>query len=161
MYIHVHDFMKLSEHVHICLYHVQTRMYRFVNSCPGGQPEDSRWMISMIHHDDHHDRDCRYRPVPGPMSGVCILYRRLARFQMQPSWRRPAASAVRVRPSHCGCPSQCTQAWTVTATAMLIAACTVTMIDKVLYQRFQPSSLLIKGSFRRSSGLGARALPAR
>ncbi len=40
MYIHVHDFMKLSEHVHTCLYHVQTRMYRFANSCPGGQ--DSR-----------------------------------------------------------------------------------------------------------------------
>ncbi len=45
MYIHVHDCMKLSEHVHTCLYHVQTRMYRFANSCPGGQ--DSRWRRSM------------------------------------------------------------------------------------------------------------------
>ncbi len=25
MYIHVHDFMKMSEHVHTCLYNVQTR----------------------------------------------------------------------------------------------------------------------------------------
>ncbi len=41
MYIHVHDFMKLSEYVHTWLYHVQTRMYRFAQSCPGGQ--DSRW----------------------------------------------------------------------------------------------------------------------
>ncbi len=51
MYIHFHDFMKRSEHVHICLYHVQTRMYRFAESCPGGQ--DSRcfmiflWCLNM------------------------------------------------------------------------------------------------------------------
>ena len=40
MYVHVRDFMNMSEHVHTCLYHVQTRMYRFAQSCPGGQ--DSR-----------------------------------------------------------------------------------------------------------------------
>ena len=42
MYVHVCDFMNMSEHVHSCLYHLQTRMYRFAQSChcPGGQ--DSR-----------------------------------------------------------------------------------------------------------------------
>jgi hypothetical protein len=30
----------MHEHLCTCLYHVQTRMYRFANSCPGGQ--DSR-----------------------------------------------------------------------------------------------------------------------
>jgi hypothetical protein len=30
----------LLKHVHTCLYNVQRRMYRFANSCPGGQ--DSR-----------------------------------------------------------------------------------------------------------------------
>ncbi len=42
IYIHVYDFMKLSEHVHTCLYNVQTRMYCVAQSCPGGQ--DSRCM---------------------------------------------------------------------------------------------------------------------
>jgi hypothetical protein len=46
MYIHDHDFMKMSEHVHTCLYNVQTRMYRFAQSCPGGQ--DSRSFIASI-----------------------------------------------------------------------------------------------------------------
>jgi len=36
-YVHVHDLMTMSEHVHTCLYHVQTRMYSFAQSCPGGQ----------------------------------------------------------------------------------------------------------------------------
>ena len=40
MYVHVCAFMNMCEHVHTCLYHVQTRMYRFAQSCPGGQ--DSR-----------------------------------------------------------------------------------------------------------------------
>ncbi len=46
MYIHVYEFMKLSEPVHTCLYHVQTRMYCFAQSCPGGQ--DSRWYVIPI-----------------------------------------------------------------------------------------------------------------
>ncbi len=46
--LHVHDFMKWSEHVHTCLYHVQTRMYCFANSCPGGQ--DSRCVyVDVLH----------------------------------------------------------------------------------------------------------------
>ncbi len=36
MYIHVHEFMNLYIHVQTCLYHVQTRTYRFAISCPGG-----------------------------------------------------------------------------------------------------------------------------
>ncbi len=43
MYIHVYNFMKLTEHVHTCLYNVQTRMYSFTQSCQGGQ--DSRCII--------------------------------------------------------------------------------------------------------------------
>jgi hypothetical protein len=36
MYIHVHESMKLYEHVQTCMYMVQTRTYRFAISCPGG-----------------------------------------------------------------------------------------------------------------------------
>ncbi len=43
MYVHVCAFMNMCEHVHTCLYHVQTRMYRFAQACPGGQ--DSRWYV--------------------------------------------------------------------------------------------------------------------
>ncbi len=35
MYIHVHEWMNWYEHVHTCLYHVQTRTYSFAVSCPG------------------------------------------------------------------------------------------------------------------------------
>ncbi len=63
MYIHVHDSMKRSEHVHTCLYHVQTRMYRFAQSCPGGQ--GSRY----------------FQPVPKAYRKWCV------KFQMTPSVR--------------------------------------------------------------------------
>ncbi len=65
MYIHLHDFMKQSEHVHTCLYHVQTRMYRFAQSCPGGQ--DSRW------------RDCA-SAARWPASAAAFLASNLASF---------------------------------------------------------------------------------
>ncbi len=43
MHIHVHDFMmKQSEHVHTCLYYVQTHMYCFAQSCPLAGGQDSR-----------------------------------------------------------------------------------------------------------------------
>ena len=53
MYVHVCDFMNMCEHVHTCLYHVQTRMYRFAQSCPGGQdsrcaPGRSRTLMKMM-----------------------------------------------------------------------------------------------------------------
>ncbi len=46
MYVHVCALMNMCEHVHTCLYHVQTRMYRFALSCPGGQ--DSRCRAAMF-----------------------------------------------------------------------------------------------------------------
>jgi hypothetical protein len=46
MYVHVCALMNMCEHVHTCLYHVQTRMYRFAQSCPGGQ--DSRCQYVLV-----------------------------------------------------------------------------------------------------------------
>ena len=36
MYIHVHEYMNLYEHVQTCMYMVQTHTHRFATSCPGG-----------------------------------------------------------------------------------------------------------------------------
>ena len=47
MYIHVHTrlwFHEIFEQVHTYLCNIQTRMYHFAQSCPGGQ--DSSWIVS-------------------------------------------------------------------------------------------------------------------
>ncbi len=91
MYVHVQvcAFMNMCEHVHTCLYHVQTRMYRFAQSCPGGQ--DSRWpvwtryiLVTTQAGHWHDSRWCTVMGVARPASEHTDMFRQSS--MVKKSW---------------------------------------------------------------------------